>query len=106
MALSLHDEASVILDAGIYNTRIRITKNSFEEITRYLLDKTIEKTDITIASAESEGYQIDEILLVGGSTRMTQVRETLYNRYAILPRLFDPGLAIAKGAAIYGSLYY
>ena len=47
---------------------------------------------------------IDLVLLVGGSTFMPKVREVLEARFPGLVRLEDPNLAVAKGAAILGSM--
>lgn len=99
--LSSRVNVPVMLDVDGTRTRIVLSRTTFEEITNNLLNKTIEKTDSVIAFAASKGHKIDEILLVGGSTRMPQIREILCNRYGIEPKMYDPELVIAKGAAIY-----
>jgi len=43
--------------------------------------------------------RIDEVLLVGGASRMPAVAAALQERYGWKPRLHDPDLAVAKGAA-------
>jgi molecular chaperone DnaK (HSP70) len=49
------------------------------------------------------GYpKIDKLLLVGGSTYMPQVIERVKKEFSIEARMFDPNLAVAKGAAIFG----
>jgi molecular chaperone DnaK (HSP70) len=53
--------------------------------------------------AESLGIsRFDQILLVGGSTRMPQVSERLKTEFGLPLRMFDPDEAVAKGAAVYG----
>jgi molecular chaperone DnaK len=47
--------------------------------------------------------QIGEVLLVGGTTRMPAVREALSREFGWNPKLADPDLAVAKGAALYAS---
>ena len=103
--LSSREEVRVLFDAAGLCARISISRTTFEEITQTLLNESIEKTDEVIASAESKGYKIDEIILVGGSSLMPQVRNILVKKYGIEPKIYEPDLSIAKGAAIYASLY-
>ena len=102
--LSSRAEVHVMLDAAGLRARISISRTTFDEITQTLLNESIEKTDAAIAVAESKGYKVDEILLVGGSTRMPQVTKALVEKYGIKPKCLEPDLAIAKGAAIYAAL--
>lgn len=99
--LSSREEVPVMLDAAGLRARISISRTIFDEITQTLLNESIEKTDAAIAVAESKGYKVDEILLVGGSTRMPQVTKALVEKYGIEPKILEPDEAVAKGAAIY-----
>lgn len=82
---------------------ITLTREKFDELTSHLLEKTIEYTKKTLADAETKGYKrFDQILLVGGSTRMMQVPERLQREFGIEPQVFDPDEAVAKGAALFG----
>ena len=99
--LSSLEEVPVMLDAAGLRARISISRTTFDEITQTLLNESIEKTDAAIAVAESKGYKVDEILLVGGSTRMPQVTKALVEKYGIEPKILEPDEAVAKGAAIY-----
>ena len=98
--LSSREEVPVMLDAAGLRARISISRTTFDEITQTLLNESIEKTDAAIAVAESKGYKIDEILLVGGSTRMPQVTKALVEKYGIEPKILEPDEAVAKGAEI------
>ena len=71
--LSSREEVPVMLDVAGLRGRIMVSRETFDEITSTLLEETIRKTDVAIAIAKEKGYNIDEILLVGGSTRMPQV---------------------------------
>ena len=62
--------------------------------------------DEAIAVAQDKGYDIDEILLVGGSTRMPQVKKALVDKYNIEPKILEPDEAVAKGAAIHAVNVY
>ncbi len=99
--LSSREEVPVMLDAAGLRARISISRITFDEITQTLLNESIQKTDAAIAVAKSKGYKIDEILLVGGSTRMTQITKAIVEKYGIEPKILEPDEAVAKGAAIY-----
>lgn len=99
--LSSRPEVPVMLDAAGLRARVSLTRETFDNITQALLNESLEKTDAAIAAAKGKGYQIDELLLVGGSTRMPQVEIALKERYNMEPKILDPDEAVAKGAAIY-----
>ena len=84
--------------------RPTVTRGEFEAATKTLLDRTLEFTDRVIKAAQEKGVSgFDELLLVGGSTRMPQVAKALRDKYGIEPKVFDPDEAVAKGAAILGA---
>ena len=96
-----------MLDAAGLRAKISVSKTTFDDITSALLNETIEKTDAAIAIAESKGYKISEILLVGGSTRMPQVTNALTQKYGMEPKkVLDPDEAVATGAAIHAVNVY
>src|ERR687895_513544 len=81
---------------------VEVTRERFEELTKDLLDRTIELTGRTLATAADKGVtDYDELVLVGGSTKMPSVAARLENEIGLPPRLQDPDLAVAKGAALY-----
>ncbi|GAA4205393.1 Hsp70 family protein [Actinocatenispora rupis] len=83
-------------------TSVPITRERFEELTADLLDRTIEVTRQVLAAAAERGVpRIDEVLLVGGSSRMPAVAARVGAEFGIEPRLHDPDLAVARGAAWY-----
>lgn len=104
--LSSREEVSVVLDAAGLKARISLSRQTFNEITEFLLNGTIDKTDAAIAIAESKGFKVDEILLVGGSTRMPQVTKILVEKYGMEPKILEPDEAVAKGAAIHAVNVY
>lgn len=83
--------------------RIEVTRAQFEELTKDKLDQTIDIVRRTLETLESKqpGTKIDEVLLVGGSTKMPAVAERLRAEFGWDPKLHDPDLAVAKGAALY-----
>jgi molecular chaperone DnaK len=101
-ALSLRTKHSLrVMHEGRVTT-VELTRERFEEITRDLLDRTIEITGRTLATAAAKGVtDYDDLVLVGGSTKMPAVPERLSSELSLKPRLTDPDLAVAKGAALY-----
>ncbi len=87
--------------------KVTVTRKQFEEMTADLLEETIRITHRTLDEAE-ERYpgirsQISQLLLVGGSSWMPAVSERLKQEFSWEPRLSDPDLAVAKGAALYAA---
>jgi len=82
--------------------KVELSRDDLEELTRTLLDRTIEITRRTIETARSKGVtSFDHLVLVGGSTKMPAVQEALRAEFGLTPRVQDPDLAVAKGAALY-----
>jgi molecular chaperone DnaK (HSP70) len=83
--------------------RVELERPKFEEITRHLLDRTIELTHEMLADAKGKGHtRFDKIILVGGATRMPQVRDRIVAEFKLEPEIYDPDEAVAKGAALFG----
>ncbi|MBB5959593.1 molecular chaperone DnaK (HSP70) [Saccharothrix tamanrassetensis] len=84
-------------------TTVTLTRDEFEQATAELLERTFEITARTIELARSKGvHGFDEVLLVGGASRMPAVAAGLRQRFDFEPRMHDPDLAVAKGAAMFG----
>jgi molecular chaperone DnaK (HSP70) len=82
--------------------QLELTRDGLEELTSELLDRTMEITERTIATARDKGVtRFDDVLLVGGMTRMPAVARTLKERFGLDARQHDPDLAVAKGAALF-----
>ncbi|WRS26720.1 Hsp70 family protein [Oscillospiraceae bacterium MB08-C2-2] len=104
--LSARDKAPVAINYKGNRARVELTRTVFDEMTRDLLERTVMLTQEMLEEAKKKGYSLDkveEILLVGGSTRMPQVTERIGQEFAIPSRSFDPDEAVAKGAALYAS---
>ena len=83
--------------------RVELDRGKFEEITRHLLDRTLELTHEMLADGRAKGHaRFDKIILVGGATRMPQIRNRLVAEFNMEPEIYDPDEAVAKGAALYG----
>jgi molecular chaperone DnaK len=82
--------------------RVELDKEKFEEITRHLMDRTVELTHEMLADARAKGHdKFDKLILVGGATRMPQVHNRLVAEFNMEPEVYDPDEAVAKGAALY-----
>jgi molecular chaperone DnaK (HSP70) len=101
--LSVQESRPVQLRFAGAAARIDVTRAEFETMTADLLDRTIEivRRTLDTLQARAPGTMIDEVLLVGGSTRMPMVAERLVKEFGWDPKLHDPELAVAKGAAIF-----
>ena len=101
--LTQRDKAPFRVTHAGQQARVELDRSKFDELTRNLLDRTIELTREMLADAREKGHEtFDKIILVGGSTRMPQVRERLVQEFGTEPETFDPDEAVAKGAALFG----
>lgn len=106
--LTLKSKASFPISMGRgKRVQLEVTLEKFNEITRHHLISTIELTKIALSQAatktSSKGKpcnQIDEIIFVGGSTRMKQVAEAVKAEFGMEPHLHNPDEAVASGAAL------
>jgi molecular chaperone DnaK len=82
---------------------VELTREKFEELTSDLLEQTITLTRNVIEEAKQKGYpRIDQIILVGGSSKMPSVSRRIKEEFGLEPQLLEPDLAVAKGAALMG----
>lgn len=102
-SLTVRAKTPVAINHGGEKVKLELTKEKFEELTDSLLSRTIELTRDMLSEAQRKGYdRFDEIILVGGSTRMPQIKERVDKEFATDAKTFDPDEAVAKGAAIFG----
>jgi Fe-S protein assembly chaperone HscA len=95
--LSDHDEAEIHL--GSY--RKKVTRAEFETMIRPIVDRTLAPCREALADAELEPSQIDEVVLVGGSTRVPLVRRLVGELFGRTPHSeLDPDEVVALGAAV------
>ncbi|MDX9820100.1 MAG: Hsp70 family protein, partial [Desulfococcus multivorans] len=97
------ESTKVLITHGGERIKLQFERKVFERLTQDLLERTIALTHDMLEEAVKKGYKhFDEIILVGGSTRMPMVVQRIKKEFGIEPKLFDPDEAVAKGAAIYG----
>ncbi len=87
---------------GPKHLELRLTRAKFEDLTRDLLERTREPFNRALKDADVQANQIDEIVLVGGSTRMPQVQAlvTELGGGKEPNRTVNPDEVVAVGAAI------
>ncbi|MDA3898230.1 MAG: Hsp70 family protein [Desulfobacteraceae bacterium] len=101
--LSQRPKTPISVTHGGERVKMVIGREKFEEITEDLLERTIEFTKEMLEEAKNKGYKsFDEIILVGGATRMPQIKTRIEENFSVTPKVFDPDESVAKGAAIYG----
>ncbi|MGI6045810.1 MAG: molecular chaperone DnaK [Eggerthellaceae bacterium] len=82
-----------------------ITRTDFERITRDLLDRCRKPVEQALADANLSASDIDEVILVGGSTRMPAVQELVKNLTGKQPNMsVNPDEVVAMGAAVQGGV--
>ena len=109
--LSSRKEASVNLpfiaatDEGPLNLEDKISRAKFESLTSDLIERTVQPTEQALSDAGYSEGDVDEVILVGGSTRMPQVQEKVEELTGQQPKKnVNPDEAVALGAAIQGGV--
>ena len=92
-------------DSGPIHLETSLTRAKFESLTGALLERTVEPTEQALSDAGYSKDDIDEVILVGGSTRMPQVQEKVEELVGQEPKKnVNPDEAVALGAAIQGGV--
>lgn len=87
------------------NFEMEITRAKFEDLTRDLVDSTLEPVRKAMKDAGLSKNDIDKVLLVGGSTRIPRVQELIKNELGKEPsKGVNPDEVVAMGAAIQGGV--
>ena len=90
---------------GPVNFETTITRAKFQEMTRHLLERTEGPVRQALKDAKIEPSKIDEILLVGGSTRMPAVVDMVKSLLGKEPnKSVNPDEAVSIGAAVQGAI--
>lgn len=90
---------------GPKHMNITLTKAKFEELIKELVQKTIEPVNRALADAKLKASDLDQVLLVGGSTRVPLVQEEVKKITGKEPHKgINPDECVAMGAAIQGGV--
>ena len=103
--LSNHLEANISLQVGQEAVIFSITQKDFSKIISPLLEKTRTHTQIALRDANLKPEEVEDIILVGGSTRIPAVRKLATEIFAKKPHVrLNPDRVVAIGAAIQANL--
>ncbi len=87
--------------SGPKHLAIKLTRAKLESLTEDLITRTIEPCKIALKDAGLSVDEIDDVILVGGQTRMPKVQDTVKGFFGREPRKdVNPDEAVAVGAAI------
>ncbi len=96
--IATHDGDPLHLD-------VTVSRGLFERLITPFIDQTIDCLDEALRDVNMSIGQIDDLVLVGGSTRIPMVAERLRSDFQCEPsRSVDPDLAVALGAAVQGAI--
>ena len=91
--------------AGPKHLAIKLTRAKLEALAGDLIDRTIEPCKQALKDAGLSAGEIDDVVLVGGMTRMPKVIETVKNFFGREPHKgVNPDEVVAEGAAIQGAV--
>jgi len=91
--------------AGPKHLNIKITRAKLESLVDDLIARTIDPLKMAIDDAGVSVSEIDDIIMVGGQTRMPKVQDVVKNFFGKEPRRdVNPDEAVASGAAIQGGV--
>ena len=107
ICLSYEDETSITLEDFYKNETLYIksfSKKKFEEICSDLFNKLIPPIEKVLEDAHKGPTDVNEIILVGGSTRMPQIKEIIHNYFigvkVNINNYINPDETVAYGASI------
>jgi molecular chaperone DnaK len=84
---------------------VKITKSKFDQLTEDLVKRTIKPCESALKNAGLKPSDIDEIILVGGSTRIPSIQEAVKKFFGKEPsKGVNPDEVVALGAAIQGGV--
>jgi len=87
--------------AGPKHLLYKLTRAQFENLNRDLIERSVERTKKTLEEAKLNKSEIDEVILVGGTTLIPAVREMVKNSFGKeLNKTINPEEVVAMGAAI------
>ena len=90
---------------GPKHMNIKITRAKLESLVEELIQRSIEPCRVAMRDAGVTAGDIDEVILVGGMTRMPRVQEEVEKLFGKAPRRdVNPDEAVAVGAAVQGAV--
>ena len=105
ISLSAQSSVKVRVQAGGYTGNYTITRQQFEEMTCDLIERTQMLIEQTLREVKLEWSEVNQVLLVGGATRMPMVKQLVERMSGKAPSTaVHPDEAVALGAAIQAAM--
>jgi len=114
--LSVRDEASIIVhpreiikdrDEKVIDIVIPIKRNQFESLIEKYIEKAIQLFEQVLKNQGLSPNDIDQLILVGGSTQIPYLHSRLNDKFNIpIDHKIDPITVVAKGAAIFAAAQF
>ncbi len=90
---------------GPKHLQVKLTRSKFEQLIEDLIEKSVEPCRQALKDAGLSANEIDEVVLVGGSTRVPKIQESVKKFFGKEPnRSVNPDEVVAVGAAIQGGV--
>ncbi len=103
--LSQKEEVGVKFTHGSEQVELKLSRQTFEEISEPLIKKLRMPVQRAISDADLRAENIDRVILVGGATRMPIVRAHMTRLLKLFPEhKIDPDHVVALGAAVQAGL--
>lgn len=103
--VSLFGKSAIQFELGGRTLTAELDRPRVEELTSDLLQRTRDTTELVLEQASVDPSQLDEVLLIGGSTSMPAVSRMLQSLTGREPsRELNPQTAVAQGAAIHAAI--
>ncbi len=105
--IRLSEELGAVLEVKVGDLTYRrsVSRSEFETIIRPIVEKTMRIVHAALADAGVSPKQIDEVVMVGGSTRVPLVRKAVADWFGRKPHTeLNPDAVVALGAAVQGEI--
>lgn len=99
--LSARVSRQLVVRTAAGKVSVTMTRADLDAVCGDLFDTTAEIIERVLDAARKEGAgDVDDVIMVGGSSRIPMLAERLKPLLGVTPRLVEPDLAVAKGAAL------
>lgn len=110
--LSTNESTTITIDSfyfdekgKMYDLKVNVTRDVFERICDYEFEKCLQPVDRALTDAKLKPINIDDVVLIGGSTRIPKIRQLLTEKFGNkLKADINPDEAVAYGATIQAAI--
>ncbi|KAL3232593.1 Uncharacterized protein RNJ44_04509 [Nakaseomyces bracarensis] len=88
-----------------HHLNVKMTEKELDSMTMHLINRTLEPVECALRDADIEPEDVDDVILVGGMTRMPKIRSIVEELFHKMPNIsVNPDETVALGAAIQGGV--